>query len=95
MNNPYGSHQIHVVGSTGQLFGANNKLWKLANGQAEPELTEYAAVDTFSAQIADFAARVRSRERPMHSAEEGRLVLDVITRAAEDAEGWQKLAKAG
>ena len=94
INNPYGSYQVHVLGSDGQLFGTNNKLWKLVNGQAEPELTEYPAVDTFSAQMADFAARVRSRERPIHSVEEGRLVLEVITRATEDAEGWQQTAKA-
>lgn len=91
MNNPFGSHQIHVVGSEGQLFGTNNELWTLANGQNEPQLTELPAVDTFNAQIRDFVARVRSRERPIHSVEEGRSVLEVILRAAEDADGWQAL----
>ncbi len=95
MNNPYGSYQIHVVGSEGQLFGTNNKLWTLPNDQKEPQLTELTEVNTFGAQIVDFTARVRSRQRPIHSVEEGRLVLDVITRATEDADGWQKLSKIG
>jgi len=93
MRKPFGSHQIHVVGDKGELFGSENTLWSLPNGATEPEKRDLPAVDTFAAQIADFAARVISRERPIHSVEEGRLVLDVITRAAEDAEGWQKYVK--
>ena len=93
MNNPYGSHQIHVIGSKGQLFGDNETLWSLPDGEKEPEKIELAKVETIPAGVGDFVRRVRSRERPLHSVEEGRLVLDVITRATEDAEGWQKLGK--
>jgi predicted dehydrogenase len=93
MNNPYGSYQIHVVGSEGQLFGSNNELWKLKSGDKTPVAIPLAEVDTFTAQMVDFAGRVRSGERPIHSVEEGRLVLDVITRATEDAEGWQRYSK--
>ena len=94
LNLPFGSHQIHVIGSRGQIFGSQNKLWVLADGQTEPRPLEFPAVNTFNAQIADFVSRVRSRERPIHSVKEGRTVLEVITRATEDAEGWQKLSKA-
>ena len=93
MNNPYGSYQIHVVGSEGQLFGTENTLWTLPNGAKEPQKFDLPPVQTIPAGVGDFARRVRSRERPIHGVEEGRLVLDVITRATADAEGWQELAR--
>jgi len=93
IRNPYGSHQIHVIGSNGELFGSGDTLWLLPNDASEPMKLEMDPVDTFAAQMADFAGRVVSRARPIHSVEEGRLVLDVITRATADAEGWQKFAK--
>jgi predicted dehydrogenase len=85
MNNPYGSHQIHVVGSKGQLFGSDQTLWHLPNDAKEPQKFELPQVETFTAQIFDFAGRVRSKARPLHSVREGRQVLDVITRATLDA----------
>jgi predicted dehydrogenase len=93
MSNPYGSHQIHVVGSEGQVFGSSDDLWYLPFGATEPEKWEFPEVDTFSAQIGDFASRVRSRARPVHSVEEGRQVLAVISQAMRDAEGWQELPR--
>ena len=91
MHNPYGSYQIHVVGSKGQVFGNDHTLWVLHDGDKEPQKFELAPVQTIPVQVGDFARRVRSRERPLHSVEEGRVVLDVITRATADAEGWQQL----
>jgi predicted dehydrogenase len=93
MNNPYGTYQIHVVGSEGQVFGTGEELWHLPRGAKEPSKFEYPKTDTFSVQIEDFANRVRSRERPIHSVEEGRQVLEVISRATTDAAGWQELPR--
>jgi predicted dehydrogenase len=93
MTNPFGSQQIHVVGSEGQLFGSAEDLWLLPRGSKEPAKWEFPEVDTFSAQLEDFATRVRSRERPVHSVEEGKQVLEVIVQATQDAEGWQQLPR--
>ncbi len=93
MNNPHGSHQIHVAGSTGQLWGSHHTLWLLPDGEKEPRQIDLEPVQTIPAQVGDFVRRVRSRERPLHSVEEGRTVLDVIVRATTDADGWQALAK--
>jgi predicted dehydrogenase len=91
-NNPYGSHQIHVMGEKGQIFGSNNELYYLPAGYSQPALRKFPEADTFSAQMAHFADCLHTGKRPLHSVEEGRAVLDVILQAAADAKGWQKCA---
>lgn len=90
--NPYGSHMVHVIGETGQIFGSNNTLYHLKNGATEPEKKELPSADTFEAELAHFADCLMQGKRPIHSVEEGRAVLELILNASKNADGWQATA---
>ena len=45
-----------------------------------------------AAEIGHFAESLINGTRPVHSAEEGRDVLEVLLKAAESADGWQVCA---
>jgi len=92
MNNPWGTHQIHVVGEKGQIFGSENVLYHLPAGYAEPAKRTFNAVDTFEAELGHFADCLREGRRPLHGVEEGRAVLELILGAAESARGWEENA---
>jgi predicted dehydrogenase len=89
---PHGTHHIHVMGEKGEIFGSDNTLYHLPRGGKEPTRRDFTAVDTFTEEIGDFADRLREGKRPIHSVEEGRAVLELILKAAENAEGWQQIA---
>jgi predicted dehydrogenase len=91
-NNPYGTHQIHVIGEKGQLFGSENTLYFLPSSYSEPAKMNLRGVDTFTAQIKHFADCLIQGQRPPHSVEEGRAVLEIILNASKDAKGWQRYA---
>jgi predicted dehydrogenase len=87
---PHGTHQIHIIGEKGQIFGSNNELYLLPQGFAEPARMNLHPVETFAAEIVHFADCLRTGKRPIHSVDEGRAVLDLILKATEDAKGWQR-----
>jgi predicted dehydrogenase len=89
---PYGTHHIHVMGDKGQIFGSSNTLYHLPHGAKEPTKREFDSVDTFEAEIGHFADCLREGKRPPHSVEEGRAVLELILKAGQNAEGWQRTA---
>jgi predicted dehydrogenase len=91
-SNPYGSHQIHVIGEKGEIFGSGNELHYLPAGFAQPALRRFPEVATFTAQMEHFATCLQRGTRPLHSVEEGRAVLEIILSTAKDAEGWRKHA---
>ena len=91
-NNPYGSHQIHVIGEKGQIFGSNNELHYLPAGYSQPALRKLPETETFTAQMEHFANCLATGKRPLHSVEEGHAVLEIILQAADDAKGWEKYA---
>jgi len=89
---PTGTHQIHIVGDEGEVYGSGNRLfWKPA-GDAEPACKTLPQVNTFAVEIGHFADCLRSGTRPVHGFEEGRMVLDVIVKAAQSAKGWEDTA---
>ena len=90
---PYGTHQIHVVGEKGQIFGSGSNLFLLPFGYSEPAKMALPAADTFAEEIAHFATCLQTGSRPIHSVEEGRQVLEIILAAAKDAKGWEKTAE--
>ena len=93
---PHGTHQIHVVGEKGQIYGSENTLYHLPHGYSEPAKRSFPNVHTFEAEIGHFADVLREGRRPLHSVEEGRAVLELILNAAKSADGWQQTAvKAG
>jgi predicted dehydrogenase len=91
-NLPYNSYQIHVIGEKGQVFGSGDTLYILPKGYSEPAKRSFDKTDTFEAEIAHFADCLIEGRRPIHGVEEGRAVLEVILKAAESADGWQKTA---
>jgi predicted dehydrogenase len=92
INNPYGQHQIHVMGDKGQIFGSNNTLHFLPDGYKEPARMDLPQVETFTEQIAHFAKILATGEKPPHGVAEGRAVLDLILKAASTAGDWGKNA---
>ena len=92
MGNPYGTHQIHVMGEKGQIFGSGNELYLLPDGYSQPAKSVLGSPDTFIHQMAHFATCLQTGTRPIHSVQEGRDVLEVILAASKDANGWQDVA---
>jgi len=94
--NPHGTHDLHVIGSEGQLFGSGNVLYHLARGEGEPTRVELPQAPSFAAlmayQLAYFVECVRTGARPLHSVEDSREVLSVIVAATENASGWEPYA---
>jgi predicted dehydrogenase len=88
--NPHGTHQVHVIGETGQIFGSGDTLYHLPQGYSEPAKRTFPSVNTFEAEIEHFADCLREGRRPIHAVEEGRAVLELILQAAKSAEGWQR-----
>jgi predicted dehydrogenase len=91
---PFGTHEIHVIGKNGELFGSGNRLWHLPRGSEKPAERTLQEVDEFAEEIGHFADSILQGTRPIHSAEEGREVLRIILLAAKNADGWQKTAAA-
>jgi len=91
--NPHGTHQIHVIGEEGEIFGSGSELYYLPAGFAEPAKRVLPKAETFTAQMGHFADCLRTGARPPHSVAEGRAVLEVILKASRDARGWQPAAR--
>jgi predicted dehydrogenase len=87
---PYGTHHIHIIGEKGQIFGSDNTLYVLPRGFSEPAKRTFPDTPTFVAEIEHFAKCLQEGKRPIHGVEEGRAVLELILKASESAEGWQK-----
>lgn len=92
---PYGTHQLHLVGDEGELFGSGSELFYRPVGFHEPAKRTLPKVDTFSEEVGHFADCLLTGSRPLHGAEEGRAVLELILRATESAAGWQTTAPKG
>lgn len=93
MELPYGTHQIHLIGDKGELFGSGSELFYRPEGFAEPAKRVLPTVaSTFTEEIGHFADCLRDGSRPLHGAEEGRAVLELILKATESAVGWQATA---
>ncbi len=91
MPQPHGTHQVHVLGEKGEIFGSGHEVYFLPTGAKEPTKKTLPEINTFIEQIGCFADCIRQRKRPPHGPEEGREVLRLILEAAKSAEGWEKL----
>ena len=77
---------------TDEFYWSGCGLCFASKGFKEPAKQAFSAVQTFAAEIGHFAERLINGTRPVHSAEEGRDVLEVVLKAAESADGWQVCA---
>lgn len=90
---PYGTHKLHLVGDEGELFGSSNILYYRPAGFAEPAARTLSVVEsTFTEEIGHFADCLQSGNYPLHGAEDGRAVLELILKATGSAAGWQHTA---
>jgi len=92
VNRPYGTHDLHVIGELGEIFGSGNLLYHLPHGFKTPSEKTLPHAETFHDQMKCFAHCILNGERPPHGPEEGRQVLRLILDAARSAEGWQQTA---
>jgi len=90
---PYGTHDLHVIGDLGEIFGTGSQLYYLPRGFKTPSEKILREVDTFSDQMSHFADCLLKEAKVPHGPEEGREVLKIILKASENAEGWQKTAR--
>jgi predicted dehydrogenase len=89
MARPHGTHDLHIVGEKGEVFGTGNRIFHLPTGEKTPTEKTLPEVHTFVEQMACFADCVSKGKRPPHGPEEGREVLRIILDAAKSADGWQ------
>ena len=75
-----------------EFYWSGCDLYFAPKGFKEPAKQTFSAVETFAAEIGHFAESLINGTRPVHSAEEGRDVLEVVLKAAESADGWQVCA---
>jgi len=87
---PYGTHDLHVIGDLGEIFGSGSQLYYLPRGFKTPSEKILREADTFSDQMGHFADCLLKGAKVPHGPEEGREVLKIILKASENAEGWQK-----
>ncbi|MGB8355084.1 MAG: Gfo/Idh/MocA family oxidoreductase [Chthoniobacteraceae bacterium] len=93
MQFPYGSHEVHAIGSEGQLFGTGSDLYYLPRGFQEPAKLKLPEIkSTFVEQMECFARCIANGEKPPHGVEEGKAVLELILNATKNADGWQATA---
>src|SRR6266480_6209835 len=71
----------HLVGSCDLYFAPK--------GFKESAKQTFPAVETLAAEIGHFAESLINGTRPVHSAQEGRDVLEIVLKAAESADEWQ------
>ncbi len=90
---PYGTHKLHLVGDKGELFGSSNILYYRPTGFATPAERVLPNIEsTFTEEIGYFVDCLRDGTQPLHGAEDGRAVLELILKATQSAEGWQQTA---
>lgn len=89
---PSGSHAVHVIGEKGEIYGSGSELYFRPDGYSAAARKQLRSGESFADEIGHFAQCLQEGRRPLHAAEEGREVLDLILRAAESAKGWEKTA---
>lgn len=96
MPRPHGTHEIHVMGTKGELFGSGKELFYVPDGCSTAAKVNIPGADNspsnFQLQMQEFARCIRENVKPPHGPEEGLAVLEIILGAAESAKGWEETA---
>lgn len=79
--NPHGAHQIHAIGSKGQIFGSHNDLYHLLNGFEQPAHLRVEGPSGYLAEIEHFVDCLVNRRKPAATLQQGVDVLELILRA--------------
>jgi len=92
MQNPVGAHQIHAIGSKGQLYGSRKDLYLLPLGFSEPAHIEFQAAPGIPTAVHHFIECIEQKKKPVTDLQQGIDVLDLILRATA---GQKRKKKAG
>jgi predicted dehydrogenase len=79
--NPYGGHQIHAIGSKGQIFGSQNDLYYLPTGFEKPAHLHVEGQSGYLAEIEHFVGCLVTRKQPVTTLQQGVDVLELILKA--------------
>ena len=91
---PAGSHQLHVVGDEGEIYGSLSELYYKPKGWSEPAFRRLPRQKVFLDQMACFAHCLIDGRRPPHGVREARITLEMILSATASAAGWRETAPA-
>ena len=89
---PAGSHQLHVVGDEGEVYGSFSDLYFKPKGWSEPARRQLPKTQVFVDQMECFARCLLEGRRPPHGVREARITLEMILAATASAAGWQETA---
>jgi predicted dehydrogenase len=81
MPNPSGGHQIHAIGSKGQIFGSHNDLYHLPHGFQEPSHKHLEGKGGIIAEMEHFVDCLLNKKKPVTSLQQGVDVLELILKA--------------
>jgi hypothetical protein len=71
-----------------EVYWSGCDLYFAPKGFKESAKQTFPAVETYAAEIGHFAESLINGTRPVHSAEEGQDVLEILLKAAESADRW-------
>ena len=81
MQNPVGAHQIHAIGSKGQLYGSKTDLYFLPLGFSDPAHIEFQPAHGIPTAVQHFIECIEKKKKPVTDLQQGIDVLDLILRA--------------
>jgi predicted dehydrogenase len=82
MPNPVGGHQIHAIGSKGQLYGSRSDLYILPHGFKVPSHIHLEGKGGIPAEVEHFVDCLLERKQPATTLQQAIDVLDLILKAA-------------
>ncbi|MCG3195706.1 MAG: Gfo/Idh/MocA family oxidoreductase [Candidatus Omnitrophica bacterium] len=81
--NPMGAHQIHFIGSKGQLYGSHKDLYFLPSGFSAPAHIHVEGPNAFRTEVEHFADCIRERRKPLPDLQQAVDVLELILKATK------------
>jgi len=85
MPNPCGGHQIHAIGSKGQIYGSHNDLYHLPHGFSEPAHKRLEGKGGIIAEVEHFVDCLIQKKQPVTTLQQGVDVLELILKATGKA----------
>jgi predicted dehydrogenase len=80
---PMGAHQIHLIGSKGQIYGSHKDLYFLPFGFSEPAHMHLEGPDCFRTEVEHFVDCIVERKQPLPNLQQAVDVLELILKATK------------
>ncbi|MBK7494579.1 MAG: Gfo/Idh/MocA family oxidoreductase [Candidatus Omnitrophica bacterium] len=82
---PVGAHQIHLIGTKGQLYGSYKDLYFMPLGFSEPAHLHIEGPDCFRTEVEHFADCILQKKEPIPNLKQAVDVLELILKATKRA----------